>query len=343
MRRLLNSLYVTTPGAYLALEGEDVLIQIKDKPNVRIPLLNLENIVCFNYLGASPALFGACVERGIGLCFLKPTGQFLARIQGGIKGNVLLRFKQYSMPIGSGLTVKIARSFLIGKIFNQRSVVLRTIRDHGLIVDKELLIGAAQTLHECLKNLESCQNIGELMAYEGLAAKKYFSVFDTLILHNKDDFKFNERNRRPPLDRTNALLSFVYTLLAHECTSALETVGLDPYFGFLHQLRPGRPSLALDLMEELRPTIADRFILSLINLRQVKPEQFVMKESGAVLMNEELRKTILSAWQKRKQEVIVHPFTEEKIPMGLIPYIQALLLARYIREDLDAYPPFLWR
>jgi CRISPR-associated protein Cas1 len=343
MKRLLNSLYITSSEAYLALEGEDILVQKKDKPSVRIPLLNLENIVCFNYSGASPALMGACAEEGIGLCFLRPTGQFLARIQGRIKGNVLLRLKQFSSPPHDTFSTMIARSFLIGKIFNQRNVLLRAIRDHGMIIDKSLLYETAQTLLKYLKDLDICQDIGQLMAYEGQAAKEYFGVFDNLVLQNKNDFKFNGRNRRPPLDRTNALLSFVYTLLAHECSSALETVGLDPYFGFLHQLRPGRPSLALDLMEELRPVLVDRFVLSLINTRQVKPDQFVFKETGAVLMDDDLRKTVLSAWQKRKQEVIDHPFIGEKIPLGLLPYVQALLLSRHIREDLDAYPPFLWR
>ncbi|MEA4811528.1 MAG: type I-C CRISPR-associated endonuclease Cas1c [Anaerolineaceae bacterium] len=343
MRRLLNTLYITTPEAYLALEGEDIQIQIKDKPNLRIPLLNLENIVCFTYQGASPVLMGACADRGIGLSFLRPSGQFLARIQGNIKGNVLLRTRQYAIADETPQSIKIARCFLIGKIYNQRKVILRALRDHGIILEKEPLINSADLLKNCLKELENCQDIGQLMAFEGLAAKSYFDIFDDLILQQKEDFHFSGRNRRPPLDRTNALLSFIYTLLVQDCIGALETVGLDPYLGFLHQLRPGRPSLALDLMEELRPLLADRLVLSFINMKQVKASGFLVKESGAVLMDDETRKNVLTTWQKRKQELIMHPFTGEKIPLGLAPYVQALLLSRFIREDLDAYPPFLWR
>ncbi len=343
MRKLLNTLYVTSPEAYLALDGENILVQIKDRPGVRIPLLNLEGIVCFSYQGASPALMGACAERGISLVFLRPSGRFLARVQGKVRGNVLLRSRQHELTSSGTEAAAIARNFLTGKIYNQRRVVQRALRDHALVVDSEMLSACTAQLKEIIKAVQACETQEELRAYEGLAAKEYFKIFDHLILQQKDSFRFTGRNRRPPLDPTNALLSFAYTLLANECSSALESVGLDPYLGFLHQKRPGRPSLALDLMEELRPVLADRLVLSLINTQQLSSKDFLRKETGAILMEDEARKRFLSAWQKRKQELLTHPFTQEKISLGLLPYVQALLLARHLRGDLDAYPPFFWR
>lgn len=342
MKKLGNVLYITSPESYLSLEGENVVIKKDENSSVHIPLHNLEHIVCFNYQGASPGLMGACAERNIGLCFLTPSGRFLARITGKVKGNVLLRKKQYAISEKTEMYLPIAASFLVGKIYNSRKVIERALRDHAMLVDVEALTKASIFLKETLNAIPHCKNISELMAFEGSAAKIYFGVFDHLILQQRDDFPFVERNRRPPLDNMNSLLSFLYTLLTNEVASALETVGLDPYVGFLHQDRPGRPSLALDLMEELRPILGDRLALTLVNRRQVNGKGFVKKESGGILMDDDTRKTVITAWQERKKEEIMHPFLKERIELGLIPYVQAMLLARFIRGDLDAYPPFFW-
>lgn len=342
MKKLLNVLYVTASDAILALDGETIVIKKDDKVSMRLPLLNLENIVCFNYTGASPALMGACAERNIGLAFLAPNGRFLARVIGKVKGNVLLRKKQYFLSEKEEESVKIARSFVIGKISNGRKVISRAIRDHAVLLDVKRLNNTLDSLKAAMRLARDSNSLGDLMGIEGSAAKIYFNVFDQLILQQRDSFCFTERSRRPPLDNLNALLSFFYTLLTNEVASALETVGLDPYVGFLHQDRPGRPSLALDLMEELRPVFADRLALTLINRNQISGKGFVQKESGGILMDDETKKKVLVAWQERKKEQITHPYLQEKIDFGLIPYVQALLLARYLRGDLDAYPPFFW-
>jgi CRISPR-associated protein Cas1 len=343
MKKLLNTLYVTVPQTYLSLEGETVTIRKDEHVEMRLPLHNLENIVCFNYQGVSPALMGACVEHNIGLCFLTPGGRFLARVTGKVQGNVLLRKKQYAVSEIESESLGIAASFLLGKISNCRKVIDRAARDHSLLLDVSALTNTSVSLHELMQEIKECRTLEDLMGFEGRAAKTYFAVFDQLILQQRDDFYFTERTRRPPMDNLNSLLSFMYTLLTHEVASALETVGLDPYVGFLHQDRPGRPSLALDLMEELRPVFADRLTLSIINRRQISGKGFTQKESGGVVMDDETRKKVLTIWQERKQEEITHPFLKEKMPFGLIPHIQAMLLARYLRGDLDAYPPFFWR
>ena len=341
MKKLLNVLYVTMPNSYLGLDGENVLVEKEKNVAMRLPLHNLEAIVCFGYTGASPALMGACAERNIGLCFLTPHGRFLARVTGKVKGNVLLRKKQYFVS-ECGESVPIAASFLIGKISNCRKVIERAMRDHALLVDVKLLSDASTALRDILKTIKDCKTVDDLMGFEGSAAKIYFSVFDQLILQQRYAFFYKERSRRPPLDNLNAILSFFYTILSSEVASALETVGLDPYVGFLHQDRPGRPSLALDLMEELRPVFADRLALSLINRKQINGEGFTQKESGGIIMNDETKKKVLTVWQERKKEQIIHPFLKERIDFGLIPYVQAMLLARFLRGDLDAYPPFFW-
>lgn len=342
MKKLLNVLYVTSPNAYLSLDGENIVIMKKEEVAMRLPLHNLENIVCFGYSGASPALMGACAERNIGLCFLTPHGRFLARVIGRIKGNVLLRKKQYLLSEKQDESISIASSFLIGKISNCRKVIERAIRDHALLLDIQQLGEISASLRAQMREVREGKTIEDLMGYEGSAAKLYFGVLDQLILQQRDCFFFKERSRRPPLDNFNALLSFLYTLLASEATSALESVGLDPYVGFLHQDRPGRPSLALDLMEELRPVFADRLALSLVNRKQINGKGFTQKESGGVIMDDETRKIVLTAWQERKKEQIIHPYLHEKISYGLIPFVQAMLLARFLRGDLDAYPPFFW-
>jgi CRISP-associated protein Cas1 len=342
MKHLSNVLYVTQPESYLSLDGENVVIKKDEQISIRLPLHNLENIVCFNYQGVSPALMSACVERNIGLCFLTPYGRFQARVSGRVRGNLLLRKKQYQVSDTENESVPIAASFLLGKIANCRKVIERALRDHAMLVDIKALSQASAWLKGSLPSITICKTINDLMGFEGIAAKIYFNVFGQLILHQQEDFAFKERSRRPPLDNMNSLLSFLYTLLTNEASSALETVGLDPYVGFLHQDRPGRPSLALDLMEELRPVFADRLALSLVNRRQITGKGFERKESGGILMDDETRKTVLKAWQERKKEEITHPFLNERVPFGLIPHIQALLLARFLRGDLDAYPPFFW-
>lgn len=343
MRKLQNVLYVTSPEAYLSLEGETIVLKKDQETTTRLPLHNLENIVCFNYLGVSPALMGACADRNIGLTFLRPSGKFLARVTGRVKGNLLLRKKQYALSQQEDMCVSIASSFLIGKVANSRTVIERALRDHALLVNVGALQKVSDFHKETLYAIQAAKSLDELRGLEGSTAKQYFGVFDELILHQQEDFSFNERSRRPPLDNVNSLLSFFYTLLTYEVASALEAVGLDPYVGFLHSDRPGRPSLALDLMEELRPVFADRLALSMINRKQVNGSGFTHKESGGVLMDDDTRKKVITAWQTRKQEEIVHPFLKERIAFGLIPHVQALLLARYLRGDLDAYPPFFWR
>lgn len=342
MKKLGNILYVTTPEAYLSLDGENVVVKKEDKPAMRLPLHNLENIVCFNYPGVSPALMGACAERNIGLAFLQPGGRFLARVSGRVKGNVLLRKKQYELSWQEDTRRSIAAGFLLGKIANSRKVIQRGVRDHTLLVDGPALRAVSASLKELLGAVQDAKSLDVLRGLEGSAARLYFSVFGELILQQKEHFFFEERSRRPPLDNMNALLSFLYSLLSMEVASALEAVGLDPYVGFLHADRPGRPSLALDLMEELRPVFADRLALSLVNRKQISGKGFFRKESGGIIMDDDTRKTVITAWQSRKQEEIVHPYLKEKIAFGLIPHVQAMLLARYLQGDLDAYPPYFW-
>ena len=342
MKKLGNVLYVTTPEAYLSLDGENVVVKKDDKTSMRLPLHNLESIVCFNYPGVSPALMGACAERHIGLCFLKPSGQFLARVTGGVHGNIWLRRRQHEISLQEAASVSIARSILLGKIANGRKVIERALRDHALLVDVCALESASQFLKASLADVQAADSLETLRGLEGSAAKQYFGVFEQMILQQKEDFHFSNRNRRPPLDNMNALLSFLYTLLTHEVVAALEAVGLDPQVGFLHADRPGRPSLALDLLEELRAPLADRLALSLVNLKQVKGSGFTQKESGGVLMDDDTRKEVLVAWQKRKTDVVLHSYLKERVPYGLIPHVQATLLARHLRGDLDAYPPYFW-
>ena len=343
MRHLLNTLFVTSEDAYLTLEGENAVVKRGEEAVGRYPLHILSGIITFSYAGASPALMGACAKRNIALSFCTPRGKFLARSCGESRGNILLRRMQYRVADDPGPCCRIARSFIFGKVYNCRWVIQRTLRDHKLRVDEEKLHSVSDQLKAQLPLIAEETSAEALRGLEGASATLYFSVVNDLILSNQDVFAFHGRSRRPPMDRINALLSFVYTLLAHDCASALESVGLDSYAGFLHRDRPGRSSLALDLMEELRPCIADRFVLTLINNRIIKPEDFEIRESGAVYLKEDSRKSVLSHWQQRKQEQITHPYLDEKIPWGLVPYLQTLLLARYLRGDLDDYPPFLWK
>lgn len=343
MRKLLNTAYITSPDSYLSLDGENLVVQKVDTEAVRLPLHNLESIIAFGYTGASPALMGACAKRNISLSFMTQSGKFLSRIVGEVRGNVTLRKTQYRLSDNLEESTRIARNFIFGKIYNGRWVIERATRDYSERLDVAKLKRVSEGLAKALNLVLNCENLDELRGYEGESATQYFSVFDDLILQQKDKFFFHGRNKRPPLDNVNAMLSFVYTLLAHDTSAALETVGLDPYVGFMHRDRPGRISLALDLMEELRCVYADRFVISLINKRVVNFNGFTQKEDGAVIMDDDTRKTILQAWQNRKQEKITHPFLQEKLEWGLVPYAQAMLLARFIRGDLDEYPPFLWK
>ena len=343
MKKLLNTLYITSPGKYLSLDGENIVVSEKDEEVTRVPLHNLEAVVTFGYTGASPALMGACAERNISLSFLTPSGRFLARVTGSQWGNILLRREQYRIAGSPEKSLKIARNFIVGKLYNSKWVIERVCRDYPMRVDVEKLRSVSAKLSGAVIEAKGAASADFLRGIEGKAASDYFSVFDDMILQKKTDFAFSGRSRRPPLDPINAMLSFAYTLLTGMCSSALETVGLDPYEGFFHTERPGRASLSLDLVEELRSVIADRFVLTLINKRIADPSCFIKKESGAVIMTDSFRKTFLSQWQSKKQEVITHPFLDEKVEWGMVPFSQALLLARYIRGDLDEYPPFFWK
>lgn len=343
MKHLLNTLYVTTQGAYLAREGETVLVRVEGETKLQVPIHTLGSIVCFGQVSVSPPLMGLCAERSVSIAFLSEQGRFFARVQGPVSGNVLLRREQYRRADDAQASAEIARALVVGKITNCRTVLQRAARDRPEGESAGKLSEASERLAQHLRELEGPLPLDAVRGKEGEAARRYFAAFDHLITAQKEDFFFRERSRRPPLDNVNALLSFVYTLLVHDVSAALEGVGLDPAVGFLHRDRPGRPGLALDLMEELRPYLGDRLALSLINLQQVRGKGFRRTETGAVLMDDETRKQVLLAYQKRKQEEIQHPFLGEKIATGLLPHVQALLLARHLRGDLDGYPPFIWR
>ncbi len=343
MKKHLNTLFVTTQGAYLAKEGETVVVKVEKEIRLRVPIHTIGGIVCFGQVGCSPYLMGFCAERDVALSFLSERGRFLARVQGPVSGNVLLRREQYRRADDLDTSSSIAKALLIGKLANCRTVLQRALRDHSKKLNPDEVSHASQRIKGYLKEIQSDLPLNVLRGIEGEAARTYFSVFDHLITSQKNDFYFHGRNRRPPLDNVNCLLSFLYTILLHDIRSALESVGLDSAVGFLHRDRPGRPGLSLDLMEEFRPFIADRLVLSLVNLSQVKKKGFQKKESGAVMMNDDTRKTVLVAYQKRKQDEIIHPFLNEKVSIGLLFHIQALLLARYLRGDLDGYPPFIWK
>jgi CRISPR-associated protein Cas1 len=343
LRKMLNTLYITSRDAYLAREGENIVVRIQEDDQFRIPIHNIEGIVTFGYTGASPGLMGLCVERGVYLSFISNSGRLLARVGSSTRGNVWLRKKQYQLADSDEECLNIARNFVLGKLHNSRTVLQRFLRDHSETEGNESINRAIRSLsnsvHQCLK----AESLEKLRGIEGMGARTYYAVFDNLILHNKQVFKFNGRSRRPPLDPVNAVLSFLYTLLTHEAASAADSVGLDPQVGFLHRIRSGRYSLALDLVEELRSYLVDRVTLALVNNRQLDEQDFVFKESGAVLLNDEGRKKVINVWQTRKQQEVQHPFLNETIEVGLIPYVQAMLLARYITGDIDGYPPYLIR
>ncbi|MDX9787098.1 MAG: type I-C CRISPR-associated endonuclease Cas1c [Desulfobacterales bacterium] len=343
MKKLLNTLFVTTQGAYLNKEGETVTVNVEREVKLRVPIHTLGGVVCFGQVSMSPFLMGFCAERGVLVSFLSNYGKFLARVQGPVSGNVLLRREQYRLADDPNASAFMARSVVTAKIANCRTVLQRALRDHTDKVDDTAIRAAADRLSAILMHLQTDLPLDRARGFEGEAANVYFGVFDHLIVGQKEDFRFAGRNRRPPLDRVNCLLSFLYTLLMHDVNAALEAVGLDPAVGFLHRDRPGRRGLALDIMEEFRPFLADRMALSLINLSQIRAKGFKIMETGAVVMDDETRKNLLTAYQKRKQEEIMHPYIGEKVAVGLLFHVQALLLARFLRGDLDGYPPFIWR
>lgn len=338
MRKLLNTLYVTTPEAYLSKDGLNVVVSQDKEEIFRIPIVNIEGIVTFGYMGASPGLMKLCVDHGVSLVFLTPSGHYICRIQGEVKGNVLLRQRQYEMSKDENLSLHLSRLMIASKVHNHNSVLKRHTRDYG---KNEDIIDSIKLLTTNQNKALTAPDMDVLRGLEGEAANHYFKVFPQLILQQSPSFSFHGRNRRPPKDAVNAMLSFVYTLLANECASALESVGLDPYVGFMHSVRPGRTSLALDLMEEFRAYLGDRLVLSLINRKQVAPNDFKHQGDQSVIMTDDCKKTIIKSWQTRKKQEIMHPYLQEKISIGLLPYAQALLLARFLRGDLDDYPVFL--
>ncbi len=343
MKKHLNTLFVTTQGAYLAKEGETVAVRIEREVRLRIPVHTLDSIVCFGNVGCSPFLMGFCAERDVTISFLTENGRFLARVVGPVSGNVLLRREQYRRADDPDFSAAVAGACVTGKVANSRTVLQRGLRDHReKLADPYAVQDGVDHLTAALRSLQGSLDLNAVRGVEGDAAHVYFSVFDHLIIRNKEDFFFHLRNRRPPLDRMNCLLSFLYTLLMHDVRSALECVGLDPAVGYLHRDRPGRSGLALDMMEEFRP-MAERLALSMVNLGQLKAKGFTVSKGGGVRMDDDTRKTLLATYQKRKQDVLLHPFLGEKMPLGLFFHTQSLLFARFLRGDLDGYPPVIWR
>ena len=339
MKKLLNTLFVTRQNTYLRKDGESLVVELEKQVLLRLPIHTLNGVVTFGNVMASPYLLNLCAERGVCVSMLSEHGRFLARVEGPVSGNVLLRVAQMRAYENMERRGDIARSFVMGKVYNTRAVLMRRMRDHG---ETESLKACALNQLDVLRRVrDAASDVARIRGLEGEAAAGYFACFNDLLVAQREDFAIASRNRRPPMDPMNAMLSYLYTLLAHECRGALEGVGLDPQIGFLHELRPGRPALALDLMEEFRAVLADRTALSLVNLRQVSCKDFKTTESGAVLMSDESRKTLLATWQKKKQEQIEHPYLKEKVPLGLLPHVQALLLSRFLRGDMDVYPPFL--
>lgn len=344
MKKLLNTLYINSPDKYLSLDGENLVVKENGTEYGRVPLHNLEAVVTTGSAGISPALLGKCAEKGIYVSFLSRSGKYLASTVGSYCGNVVLRKKQYRISENEDLCTDISKNIISAKLYNSRWVIERATRDYANSLDVEKLKKVSLQLKNSIdRAVNDCNNTEQLRGIEGEAAARYFSVFDDLILQQKDDFFFHERTRRPPLDNVNAMLSLSYTLLNSMVTSALYCVGLDPYVGFMHKDRPGRTSLSLDLTEELRAVFADRFVITLINKRIINKDDFLTKENGAVYFTDEGRIKFFKSWQEKKNAEIKHPFLQEKIQWGTVPYVQALLLAGYLRGDLDGYPSFMWK
>lgn len=346
MRRHLNTIYVTSEGAWLRKDGANIVVEVDGSERGRAPLHMIGGVMCFGRMGASPALLAACAEEGVALSFLSPNGKFLARVEGPRTGNVLLRRTQYRVADDPVRAVPIVRGIVAAKAANQRTVIRRAMRDHGADMAepaRAAIEEAERRLTDAARRTLLAPDVATLRGIEGEAALVYFGAFDAMIRAGDGAFAFRGRSRRPPLDRINALLSFLYAMLGHDCRSALESVGFDPQVGFLHADRPGRASLALDLMEELRPVLADRLALSLVNRRQIGADDFVIEDGGAVSLKDDARKAVLVAWQERKRDELRHPFLGESVTLGLIAHLQALLLSRHLRGDLDGYPAFIWK
>lgn len=340
MRKLQNTLYVTTEGAYLHKDGETVSVKVENKDVFRVPIHNLESIVCMSYAGISPYLMHLCAENDVSVSFLTPSGRFLGRVTGHSKGNVLLRKAQYRCSEDTALSNAIAKPMIAAKITNSRFLLSRFVRDHKESKDTERVAAAAAKMKNLAVKVMASDDLDKTRGFEGMAADTYFGVFNDIVLAG--DILFNGRNRRPPKDEVNCILSFLYTLLYHDARSAVESAGLDPAVGFLHRDRPGRMSLALDLMEEFRPVLADKTALNLLNLRKVKKDDFTFKENGAVELSDSARKTVITEYQNRKKTMITHPLLNEKMELGLVLFVQVRLLGSYLRGEVETYPPFFW-
>ncbi|OHD71500.1 MAG: subtype I-C CRISPR-associated endonuclease Cas1 [Spirochaetes bacterium RBG_16_49_21] len=340
MKRHLNTLYITSPDAFIRKEGETFVVELDNKKALQAPVSTIENIVCFGFKPVTPALMAFCAENNIGISYLSRTGRFLARVYGEQKGNVLLRKEQYAVSDSDERSLQIAKNIVAAKIANSRNLLLRHIRNHGEDMDCSGIDSCVKSMAHAIVKMEKAATLDELRGHEGECASLYFNCFNSMITCQKEDFVFNGRSKRPPLDNVNALLSFTYMILVNDIRSALETTGLDPQVGFFHRLRPGRPSLALDLMEEFRAYIADRVVLNLLNLKQVTRDDFEKKETGEIRLSDKARKEAIIAYQKKKDEVITHPLLDERTTIGLLPHIQSMLLARFIRGDIKEYPPF---
>ena len=342
MRKLLNTLYITKENGYLSLDGENLVLTIDGKEAIRLPFTNIESVVCMNYLGCSPALMGKCAKENVSLCFVSPGGRFLARVTGVVKGNVFLRCDQIKLTGSPEKQAEIVRNIITAKIKNTKNLILRSRRDNKEIDSDERITHTLEILDNNIAKLQEESDMDVLRGIEGQSAKAYFDIFNRLITKQKEDFIMIDRTKRPPLDRVNAVLSFLYTVCTNDIASALECVGLDPYIGVFHTLRPGRVSLACDIMEEFRAMI-ERLVISLINLKTLQKDDFEVQISGAVLLNNDGRKKVITAWQNKKKEIILHPYLKEKVAIGLFPYVQANLMAKYIRGEISEYPALIWR
>jgi CRISPR-associated protein Cas1 len=336
-----NTLYVQTVGAYLHKEGETVKVEVERETRLTVPLHHLEGIVCFGRVSISPPLMAECCERDIGISWMTDTGRFLCRVVGAESGNVLLRRQQYRVADSEATSLPIARVIVAAKIQNSRTVLLRAARESEDAQEEATLRRAIDRLECSIQALPQAETLNVVRGCEGEAARVYFESFNLLLKQQREHFSMTERSRRPPKDPLNALLSFVYSVLTHDMAAAVSTVGLDAAVGFLHVDRPGRLSLALDLLEEFRAVIADRLVISLINLKQVQPDGFETQPTGAVLMNDATRRVVLAALVQRKKEELTHPLLDAKVPIGLLPLLQARLLARHLRGELSAYPAFV--